>query len=68
MSRSFKVEVIADDSGHWAGNALRFESEGGAEMYARGLMLRWSAVRDWRVVPSDDPPDPYVRPTIERLQ
>lgn len=46
----YAVEVIADDSGKWAGNALRFESLAEAEIYARGLWARWTAVREWHVV------------------
>lgn len=51
---SFKAEVIADDSGTWAGNALRFATEEEAEMYVRDLSMRWTLVRDTRVVESDD--------------
>ena len=43
------VEVIADDSGKWAGNQLRFDTEKHAEEYARDLAMRWTLVRDWRV-------------------
>lgn len=52
---SFKVEVIADGSGQWCGNALRFETREQAERYARDLSSRWTAVREWRVVESPDP-------------
>ena len=31
----FKVEVIADSSGVWVGNGLRFESKEEAEQYSR---------------------------------
>lgn len=53
--KSFKVEVIADDSGQWTGNALRFESKNAAEAYAKDLHSRWMAVREWRVVETKDP-------------
>jgi hypothetical protein len=46
----FKVEVIADSSGTWAGNGLTFATRAEAEDYARGLHMRWTAVRQWRVV------------------
>lgn len=46
----FKVEVQADRSGTWAGNGLTFTTKHEAEEYARDLMDRWTAVRDWRVV------------------
>jgi hypothetical protein len=51
---SYKVEVIADDSG-WAGNGLRFATKVEAERYAKDLQWRWLAVREWRVVESDEP-------------
>ena len=54
-TKSFKVEVIADGSGEWASNALRFESEAEAEAYAVDLASRWTLVREHRVVESDDP-------------
>jgi hypothetical protein len=47
----FKVEVIADNSGKWAGNGLTFDTVDAAEAYARDLMSRWTLVREWRVVP-----------------
>src|ERR1700724_4698789 len=52
---SFKPEVIADTSGKWCGNALRFATRKEAEANVRDLMMRWFAVRETRVVESDDP-------------
>jgi hypothetical protein len=52
---SFKPEVVADSSGTWAGNALRFATEDEAEMYVKDLARRWTLVTATRVVPSDDP-------------
>ena len=46
----FKVEVIADTSGTWAGNALTFPTIAEGNTYARDLYSRWTAVREWRVV------------------
>lgn len=46
----YKVEVIADSSGKWAGNGLRFDTQQEAEAYALDLQYRWTAVREWRVV------------------
>lgn len=54
MMRSWKMEVIADSSGEWCGNALRFATSQEAEDYSRDLMYRWLAVRDRRVVESED--------------
>ena len=52
----FRVEVIADSSGKFVGNRLRFACRLDAEAYAKDLMWRWTAVREWRVVE-----DPIVR-------
>src|SRR5229473_3394484 len=52
---SFNPEVIADASGKWCGNALRFATREEAEANVRDLMMRWFAVRETRVVESDDP-------------
>ena len=52
---SFKPEVIADGSGKWCGNALRFATRQEAEANVQDLMMRWFAVRETRVVESDDP-------------
>jgi len=52
---SFKPEVIADNSGKWCGNALCFATKEEAEANVRDLMMRWFAVRETRVVESDDP-------------
>ena len=49
---SYKVEVIADDSGVWASNQLRFATEREGSDYALDLMMRWTAVTQWRVVES----------------
>ncbi len=52
---SFKPEVIADSSGKWCGNALRFATREEAEANVHDLMMRWFAVRETRVVKTDDP-------------
>jgi hypothetical protein len=52
---SWKAEVIADNSGTWAGNALRFATRKEAEDYVTDLALRWTAVRLTRVVESTEP-------------
>jgi hypothetical protein len=51
----FLVQVIADNSGRWCGNALTFATQPEAEAYARDLHMRWTAVREWRVVPTEEP-------------
>ena len=52
---NFKAEVIADSSGKWSSNPLRFATEAEARIYVDDLMMRWTAVRDTRVVEVDDP-------------
>ena len=54
---SFKVEVIADSGGQWCANALRFATEEAAQEYGADLAWRWTAVREWRVVPSEEEPN-----------
>ena len=52
---SFKPEVIADSSGKWTPNQLRFATEAEAKLYVDDLAFRWTAVRETRVVQCDDP-------------
>lgn len=56
---SYASEVIADHTGKWCGNAVRFTTFGEAEAYGKDLFARWTAVREVRVVESGDPPN-YV--------
>jgi len=52
---SFKVEVIADSSGKWTGNAIRLPDSKQAIEYGNDLFSRWTAVSEMRVVESEDP-------------
>lgn len=52
---SFKPEFIADASGKFYGNALRFATYEEALDNARALANRWLAVTDFRAVESDEP-------------
>jgi hypothetical protein len=52
--KSYAAEVIADSSGKWCGNACRFRTESEASAYVSDLAYRWTAVRETRVVESDD--------------
>jgi len=54
---SYKVEVIADNSGKWAGNGMRYSTEDAAREAGQSLASRWTLVQQWRVVPSDDAPN-----------
>ncbi len=52
---SWKPEVIADNTGKWYDNALRFATKEEAEANAQNLASRWFAVREWRATECDDP-------------
>jgi hypothetical protein len=52
---SWKCEVTTNNGIDWASNAIRLPTREQAEAYARDLMMRWTSVRDWRVVECDDP-------------
>ena len=52
---SWRPEVIADSSGKWCANGLRFATEKEAFASAAELAGRWFAVRDWRAAPCADP-------------
>ena len=51
---SFAPEVIADNSGKFCGNSLRFATREEAEANVSDLASRWFAVRETRVVESQD--------------
>lgn len=52
---SFKVEVTTSgDKGVYSSNALRFATREAAEKYGANLFMRWTAVKEWRVVESAD--------------
>lgn len=67
MSASYKVEVQTDDSGKWYGNAARYWTKEAAQRAAENLFDRWTLVRAYRVVPSDDPPN-VPAPFVVQLQ
>ena len=52
---SWKPEVIADNSGKWCGNGLRFATKEEAEANVFALSMRWILVRETRAVESADP-------------
>lgn len=54
-NQSFKYEVLAH--GGWSSNAQRYETEEQARAAGKSLSSRWTAVEDYRVVPSTDPPN-----------
>jgi len=54
---SYAVEVIADASGEWVGNGVRYKTRAEAEDAAKDLASRWMLVTDYRAVPSTDAPN-----------
>jgi hypothetical protein len=54
---SFKVGVKTPGDRDWNSNALRFATAQEAEDYGFNLAMRWTAVSDWTVLPSDDEPN-----------
>lgn len=52
---SWRPEVIADNSGKWTPNALRFATKAEAEANVAALAERWLLVTDTRVVECDEP-------------
>lgn len=52
----YRVQVIADSSGEWCGNGLKFDTIEEAKDYAINLMWRWTLVRNWRVLGNNDQP------------
>ncbi len=57
MARSYKVGVKTSGDRDWASNAQRFPSEADAKAAGSDLFSRWMAVREWKVLPSDEPPN-----------
>lgn len=52
----FRVQVIADNSGQWAGNGMRYATKEEAQDAARDLASRWLLVRRWRVMETGEFP------------
>lgn len=52
---SWKPEVQTGSDPQWYQNGLAFATVEEAQAYARDLTCRWTAVRDYRVVQSDEP-------------
>jgi hypothetical protein len=66
---SWAPEVIADSSGKFCGNALRFATKEEAEANVLDLSFRWTAVRETRVVESADPVNyRYVNGRLEKVE
>jgi hypothetical protein len=54
-SLSWAPEVIADDSGKWSRNGLRFATKEEADAWNKDLFRRWVLVREYRSVECDEP-------------
>ena len=54
-TRSWVPEVLAE--GAWTGNGLRFANKEDAEAWVADLSTRWTAVRETRVIPSEEEPN-----------
>ncbi len=50
MDNKFKIEVVADSGGKWAGNAMVYDTFGDAKAAAVNLANRWTLVTAARVV------------------
>ena len=61
QNNKYKIEVITDSSGQWAGNAMRYATYEEAEAAARDLASRWVLVLEWRVVECDRWAEQYER-------
>lgn len=46
----YRVQVIADSSGEYVGNGLRFPTIEDALKYGHNLAMRWTLVRSFRVI------------------
>ena len=53
--KSYAPEVIADDSEKFCDTVRRFATESEARQYGVDLSMRWTLIRDIRVVESDEP-------------
>lgn len=69
MPKSFAPEVVADSSGNFYRNALRFATREEAEANARDLAGRWLLVTATRATESDDPVNySYVNGKLEAVK
>jgi hypothetical protein len=54
---SLAVEVVADATGKFCGNGVRYATAAAAVDAARSLADRWMLVTEWRIVGSHDSPN-----------
>lgn len=65
---SYAAEVVADSSGEFCGNMLRFATVEEAETYVADLRRRWTLVTETRVVPTGDPVTHEIVDGVLRLR
>jgi len=63
--KRWRVEVQADRDDSWSGNAVVWPDKDSAMKAAQDLYRRWTLVRKWRVVETDEPAN---RPTWDEWQ
>jgi hypothetical protein len=63
-TKSYKPQVQTDTTGQWYGNALRFATYEEALASAADLFSRWTLVREYRAVESDDKVNYQWHPTL----
>jgi len=51
----FKLGVKTEGDTNWVSNALCFATEKEAEEYGKDLFSRWMAMKETKVLPSDEP-------------
>src|SRR5262245_40762258 len=56
MPHSYAPQVIADSSGQWVGNGVRFATHAEVLSYVTDLAMRWTSVRETRVIESNELP------------
>lgn len=54
VAKSWAPEVVADDSGEFIRNSMRFSTEDQAERTVRALAASWRDVTEFRVVETSD--------------
>jgi hypothetical protein len=63
---SWKIEVVADDSGKWEGDNRRFATEQEALTRAHDLEWQCAAIREKRIVWTTDPVNQSPRPRLRK--
>jgi hypothetical protein len=56
-AKSWKAGVKTPGDHEWVYNALRFKTKEEAEAYVLDLSMRWTAVQEVHVEPSDEEPN-----------